>query len=381
MKKVTRKARERNVRVALAHRRGIRHFRGHEPSSGPAELQSARQSQRWILEQIHAGNLNAEFNDRGEVLLRLPEVMNFSTDYEATALYIRAIRDLAPSRNIFVKGLKLRIVIFDDLREISTSAALVLTSEMCRWDDHLRQRLRPFPSNWHPDIFSRFYQLGYFDLFKKSDEVERLASADSPDIRIVKYIKGQCGDAAKTRQLKHEITEIIGDKIKKWTFLSSGLSEAITNVTHHAYPETSGYHEDDKNWYLSGAYNPKTKELKVVFFDQGIGIPRSLPASSIWEVVADWLKIIPAVDRMKDEMLLKAAVEIDRTSTGDSDRGKGLPDMLEFIKQRGEGYISILSQHGLYKHTQNGNAVRTKSERFLNPLNGTLIIWKVSLDL
>lgn len=38
-----------------------------------------------------------------------------------------------------------------------------------------------------------------------------------------------------------------------------------------------------------------------------------------------------------------------RTRTGDSDRGKGLLDLMEFIRQRGEGYLSIISLKGLFK--------------------------------
>ncbi|MGC6744878.1 hypothetical protein ACP0HM_10080 [Escherichia coli] len=55
--------------------------------------------------------------------------------------------------------------------------------------------------------------------------------------------------------------------------------------------------------------------------------------------------------------MLKAAVEIKRSSTGEEDRGKGLQDLLEFIKQRGEGYLSIMSGKGLYKYSQHDKKI------------------------
>ena len=182
--------------------------------------------------------------------------------------------------------------------------------------------------------------------------------------------------------LKAGIAGIVGDAVGKWTFLDSGLSEAITNVTHHAYPEKYGFQDDDKNWYLTGGYNKGNNELKIIFYDQGIGIPKSLPASEFWEVVAKVLDKLPLGTRFQDEVMLKAAVELNRTSTGDVDRGKGLPDLLQFIKQRGGGYLSILSGHALYKYTLNAaeGGGRVKSERFVDPIKGTLIIWKVVLN-
>lgn len=73
-------------------------------------------------------------------------------------------------------------------------------------------------------------------------------------------------------------------------------------------------------------------------------------------------------------------MELDRTSTKKSDRGKGLQDMLEFIRQRGDGYLSILSLRGLYKLSVSNGKEVVKSEHFDNPIYGTLIIWCVTLQ-
>lgn len=161
--------------------------------------------------------------------------------------------------------------------------------------------------------------------------------------------------------------------------MHSGLTEAITNVSHHAYPDSEGYSTEDKNWYLTGSYNNETKELKIVFYDQGIGIPKSLPASEVWEKVLSVLSRLPVVERKRDEVLLKAAVELERTSTKESDRGKGLQDLLEFIRQRKNGYLSILSLKGLFKYSMSDGKEEIKTEHFDKPVSGTLIIWSAEL--
>ena len=54
--------------------------------------------------------------------------------------------------------------------------------------------------------------------------------------------------------------------------------------------------------------------------------------------------------------------------------------MLEFIRQRGNGYLSILSSKGLYKLTINNGKEIVKSEHFEYPICGTLIIWSATLQ-
>jgi len=158
-------------------------------------------------------------------------------------------------------------------------------------------------------------------------------------------------------------------------FLHMGLTEAITNVSHHAYPEYTKTKDRDKNWYLTGSYDTSTDRLKIVFYDQGIGIPEALPASRIGEQVAEFIANQGLASGRKDSMLIEAAMEIARTSTGQEDRGKGLNDLVEFAKQRQNGYISILSNYGLFKIVVTNGKVSSSTFAFKNKVPGTLIIW------
>lgn len=379
MKKLSKKQRERDVKLALIHRSRCRNTK----KRVRFELDSLvwKRTNQWLKKKISKG-LNVSFIKKHGVIIHLPEQMNFNEKYELTSLHIAAIRKLAGNVRMPNRAYKLASVDFDNLKKISTSAALVLTAELSKWDDAIRNRLMPTIENWDHDILQQFTEIGFFDLFN-NEHSEKLpdnnSSCKTSSLSLVKYIKGRCGDKAKTRILKNEIRNIVADKICKWTFLDSGLSEAITNVSHHAYPKNYNYSEDDKNWYLTGSYSKKTNELKIVFYDQGIGIPKSLPSSEIWERVLSWFSKYSIADRKQHEVLLKAAVELDRTSTFESDRGKGLQDLLEFVKQRGDGYLSILSLKGLFKYTMTKGKGSVKSENFDQPIYGTLIIWSVTL--
>lgn len=378
MKKLSKKQRSIDVKIAILHR--------HQGKKQNNKINKSSSKSRWLSRNIWFDNLIRSglaitLSNNRDLIIYLPEEMNFSKNYEETILYITAIRWLAETIANPYKAYRLKSVNFNRLKNISTSAALVLTAELSKWDDATRQRLRPMTDNWDAGILNQFIDLGFFDLFKASPTIaSKQTPSTSPRVNLVKYIKGRCGESKKTRTLKDEITKIVGDPIDKWTFLRGGLDEAITNVTHHAYPENYKISEQNKNWYLTGSYNGSTKELKIVFFDQGIGIPKSLPASKIWERALEVLSKFPLGERKLDEVLLKAAVELDRTSTKKSDRGKGLQDMLEFIRQRGDGYLSILSLRGLYKFSISNGKEIVKSEHFDNPIYGTLIIWCATLQ-
>lgn len=323
-------------------------------------------------------------NKANRLTIYLPKEMNFSDKYDSTILVIQAIRRLTSITSTKRNAYKLGSVNFDDLKTISTSAALVLTAEISKWDDSVRKVLKPKTDLWDKTVLEQFIELGFFDLFPGRATPTLEGNHNQSAKNLVKYIKGKCTDNDKTVFLKQEIRKIVGDKVGKWPFLYTGLSEAITNVSQHAYPNNDSVNDIDKNWYLTGSFDQSTRELKIVFYDQGVGIPTTLPASKLKESIIEFLSKLlsdrfTSLDKIKHSTMLEAAVQAERTCTSEEDRGKGLQDLLQFIDQRKEGYLSILSLKGLYKYNIDSNGCNTKTDSFDVPMPGTLIIWSVAL--
>ncbi|MFT4805800.1 MAG: hypothetical protein ACI9YE_003027 [Psychroserpens sp.] len=376
MKKLSYKQRRIDLRRCL-HDRQVKKTKKSKRKSSNTEDDNWKEVNSWIDELRVKGRIVLGQPQKRKIVVYLPENLNFKEDYEQTALHLKVIRKLANGHKLGNKAYKLSSVNFDNLKKASTSASLVLTAEISKWEDVVNRNLIPNIQEWHPSIVKQFLEVGFFELFKNQPDLTGISS--SSKLSLVKYIKGQCGDAKKARILKQSLENIIGDNITKWLFLRGGLDEAVTNVSHHAYPENK-FKNAEKIWYLTGSLNKSTNELKIVFYDQGSGIPKTLSVSKLWEQVLDIVKVLPIAERKLDSTLIKAAVKVDRTSTAKTDRGKGLQDMLEFIKQRGEGYLSILSQKGLYKFSIKDGKMRDKSESFYQPILGTLIIWSVTLE-
>lgn len=322
------------------------------------------------------------------IIICLPENMDFSKNYDVTMQHLTVISKLVElvkknkGRALPKSSYNLVSVNFDNLKSISTPAALVLTAEISSWNDSLRNDLTPSIEKWNDDIYSQFHDLGFFDLFNNKPSYKPCAEEHPcSDKRLVKYKKGECGVKGKPKELKHDLFKIVGNDINKWTFLHTGLGEAITNVSHHAYPDDFETRIPKKQWFLTGSYHELTRTLKVAFYDQGAGIPKTLPASRIKEKIAEFLakSSFSSLEKKRDEIQLKAAVEIDRTRTGKNDRGKGLQDLLEFIRQRKSGRLSILSNSGHYTYAINEGKESTSASPLSRPILGTLIIWSVVL--
>lgn len=399
MKKPTRKSRERDVRDRIRLLRDSKNL-GLIGAASPKPLGKKpgfdwRQVNRRIdKERVDGLELSHFLNGRNlskkKVVIKLPSKMDFSENQENTRQVFLAIRLLVSvlenwetKSNIPKNAYKLVSINFDQLVSISTSAALVLAAEVSKWNISIKKKLQPSVDRWDEAVYRQFEQLGFFDLFDNKPSRKVSNEEITPDFSFVRYVRGRCGDAVEAkenkRRLKNEIAKLVGTSIDKWTILHSGLTEAVTNVTHHAYPGDEPCEE--KSWYLTGSFNKRTREMKIAFYDQGIGIPKSLPTSKIWEKALDFFTKInlPAAKRKKHSELLKAAVLIDRTSTDENDRGKGLQDLLEFIRERGEGSLSILSYYGLYKCWIENGEEQDKAIAVKRPLNGTLIIWNVKL--
>lgn len=116
-----------------------------------------------------------------------------------------------------------------------------------------------------------------------------------------------------------------------------------------------------------------------MFYDQGAGIPMTLPRSHFFELIREFL------DLWTDSMKIGAAMAVGRSSTGSIERGKGLQNLMEFARAHDEGRLSIYSLRGMYRLLvrRSGDDRRLVEETVrrdhTNSINGTLIEWEVTL--
>lgn len=302
------------------------------------------------------------------IIIHLPETLDFDKNYDETADHFELLRKAIRARK------RIRSLKFDRLRYISPSAALVLASEVDRWNQRVGGALRADVDSWDPEIKRVLKQMGYFSLLHLPDpgSIASNSSITFLPFKTAKVDAGTGGELAK--QMREDIEAIVGTKIKRH-FLFEGLSEAITNVGQHAYTNPGPF--TLSQWWLSASYDVATQELCVTFFDQGDGIPATLPKAKFFELIKDLFL------SWRDSEKIQAAMETGRSATGQTERGKGLLNLLEFARAHQRGRLSIFSLRGMFRQefiTESG-MMRTTEQRcdFRTSIGGTLIEWAVKL--
>ena len=148
----------------------------------------------------------------------------------------------------------------------------------------------------------------------------------------------------------------------------------MTNVVHHAYPDGADYLYPtiENQWWMSGSVNHNKDCLTAIFFDQGVGIPATLPATYAIEKISEFLANLGLMDT--DAARIKAAINLGRTSTDRPNRGRGLLNIRQFIAQSERGKLRILSGKGEYIFNSDGTEeLKTHKQS----IGGTLIQWLV----
>ncbi|MBB2167254.1 hypothetical protein HLH36_02590 [Gluconacetobacter aggeris] len=272
---------------------------------------------------------------------------------------------------------------FETVKYIGISSALVLAAEYERWHTITNTNMIVIdPHKWHPSVFICLREMGFFDNFKLP--LGKPIISSSEDLRIIRMKSGSTADPVAVAGLISELKSMNlseSDNFKDGMIpLYGAMIEGIMNVVRHAYPKDIelGF-ENIGKWWMTGAVSQSMRRMSVAIFDQGVTIPRSLPA---WDKYSLWkenmkrrIGMAPAAnDRNFDGIAIWAAVEESVSSTGDLHRGLGLAQMRSFIDGCSSGYLRIISRNGEVTFRPGDVPVAMNYD---HSLDGTLIEWSV----
>lgn len=196
----------------------------------------------------------------------------------------------------------------------------------------------------------------------------------------LRYVKYRSDVKLLGEHIESLKVDLLGDDIQLYRPIAlkivRAIKEAMSNVSHHAY-KTKQVRTKKMlgRWWLNGHLNVSKNELSLSFYDCGVGIPKTLVRKYGIEQIRGVFSLLPGIDP-DDAQMIEAAVELGRTGTLKSYRGKGLQDMHQLIKQVGEGSLTIHSRRGSYHYVYPD----AKSTNFSEFLEGTLITWVLPLN-
>ncbi len=156
--------------------------------------------------------------------------------------------------------------------------------------------------------------------------------------------------------------------------LFRGTTEAISNVIYHAYPES--VLPDAAKWWMF--CREDEDKLVVAVCDRGIGIPRSLPARYPREVWGRLVDRFSFGSHHRDGAFIRAALEMRRSRTGKSNRGKGLHDVVSVARSCEGSRVFIFSNRACVTYDYLGEKIKVSN--FKRSIEGTLILWFLPLQ-
>ena len=301
-----------------------------------------------------------------------PPILNLGTAYEDTIAFLMQFRDWGGIRRRSKFHLDMT-----SIQEISPAGALVLAAELDRWSALHNMKLRARDlSNWDPAVRALLTQMGFFALLEKPKVAEDFALVPS-NVEFLPFQTGENSDGRPFLALRNQLEQLVG-KLKFRLRLFQAVSEAITNVKHHAYSKKIGGNFL-RRWWISASVDRAKQEVTVMVLDHGIGIPKTLPAT-----LKEWAMAGAKAftGSSNDAGMIEAAIELGRSSTKEAFRGHGLyRDIRSFVENHDKACsLRIMSNRGCYEISKRADgSLETKLTNHEIPFNGTFIEWKFGI--
>lgn len=308
-----------------------------------------------------------------------PAVLDFTSNYERTLAFVLDVRYLFSERqgHVCPDNLRRRVhADFSGIQALDAAAGLVLAAEIDRWSKDTGRRARSHDNSWKANVRDFFRDAGLFEMLNIDPQSVKAEPDEQPERRSLKMLSGKLADGASARKMRLDLEKLCGRDVGPRTTVYDALTEAIANVMH-AYPNWAGTYPAYRirRWWTSGSWTPSTRTMSVQLYDQGVGIPRTLPRREYWG------RLLPIVRRFDPEQsdagLIEAALEYGRTSTQIEGRGKGLSEMAEWINTQGFGFLRITSGSGSVTYNADGSIDRRNLPA---AFCGTLVEWEFRFD-
>lgn len=261
---------------------------------------------------------------------------------------------------------------FSGVEQIDPSAALVLVAEIYRI-----RNLRSFNyvSGTYPhlrEIYDLLIELGFFGLLK----IEELYGPPKPNTAadrsiFLRFVSGNRVDAESVDRFVSIVEKhIVPMNAVARGKLVAAIIEAMNNTLDHAHPNPDGKSTKlSHRWWLSSEVNIANREVRILLFDQGVGIPVTLPPDRYDRIRAFLTRLSPFPS---DGEMIMAATELYRTSTGQSGRGRGFRNMKQFVDTCTDGELRVLSNRGFYTYMGGEDACGDEALS----IGGTVIEWR-----
>lgn len=276
------------------------------------------------------------------------------------------------------------VIDLSTVTDLTLDAALVTTAEYDRLlllNPSMKAAI--VDDEWRDEVRSLFEELGLQKLVGARHRTGK-RSPNRPKMRFIPFVSGKRVEQRHARSLIDKLREVAGREPER-EYIFAALVEAIQNVRQHAYPADAAPSAVERvgKWWAAGAYDPDHETLQFVVYDQGVGIPATLPRQGFWSSIS---RLCPL--EFNDADIIAGGIRYGRTRIRSSDspsndapnlpngRGNGLWSICQFIPKGNGSSVRIISGRGEVTYSGGKTIARRVFE---TPFCGTLIQWNIRL--
>jgi hypothetical protein len=300
--------------------------------------------------------------------LAAPVDIDLQQNRDEICKFIKTVREQVRA------GVRLRLL-FDNCNSIKLSALMLLLAQIHK----LRLEYGPqnltgtYPKNKRVERL--LDRSGFYKLLGVKSRPDLIAVS-----KLNRYIRFKSDQKPNSEEIPNLRKELLGDDLQMPTTVAKlifkALSEAMTNVNHHAYSTKSVKSiKLSGRWWMVASLSARTRLFTLTFYDAGVGIPKTLPRKYSMEKIRLALSLLPGFEP-DDGQMIRAAMELGRTRTYETNRGLGLMDLAKLIMFAGAGSLHIHSRRGSYTHTPD----KVEHDNHDGFVEGTLIEWQLPIN-
>ena len=302
-----------------------------------------------------------DYKEWAQVLL--PDNFCLADNYDRVVSVINNIRTLIGKK---------KYINFSSIRQVDTAAALMLAAELeISKIQYKTSQMMAHNSDWDPKVRTLLEQMGFLELLSADSKIPSRTEPSNNQIFIKFRSKHKLiGDDTK-QMLESLQKHIAPHKLEPELLLHLyvGIFEAITNTRHHAYKNKGG-DEELNRWWISASTDIQKNEIKIVCYDRGETIPKTIQNSR---------HIFPHLSDLSDGEIIIAAVKQKIFST-ESNRGRGLSELLSLIDANQQGVLRIYSGMGMAEFNRSLKTEKNPcvSRKLSQKMRGTLVEWRIT---
>lgn len=299
--------------------------------------------------------------------LECPEQFDFVDNPEKSREFFRILSEYLKA------GLSVRLC-FSDVVHISSECLLYLLGQMQKYVARYGVTRVTGAYPYDPGLEQLLFETGFFKLLQvvpRKRTVPYAGARRHLHFRSMRKLDGSIVTAIRTELFGGDY--LMSPSIKSLVYKI--VTEAMNNAHEHAYVRKKRVSQDMKRrWWFGASIDEEKKLFTIDFYDVGVGIPATVAFNYDRYVMNNYFNGPPRLG-LDDAAILAMAVEVGRTRTMQTERGKGLADLHKLIDSVGKGCLRIYSRRGWYSY--NG---KPKYGNALGFLEGTLIHWEIPVE-